>query len=168
MQRKINSVSLVRFFIHTKNEACCTRRFSCRLGLFISWRTNLYLISGKDKKKKQMWKSNLRIYLQSVWNMIAALTSLCDTFMTNSFPKIQRNTTSKRGNRLAKRRFSSSRLPACVKPSETWTQLSTSTMLTDWVVPVKSLLALQVFCFCLVHLGHFRTWKTKTSGKNAF
>lgn len=111
MQRKANLLSLVRFFIHTKNEACCTRRFSCRLGLFISWRTNLYLISGKDKKKSKC-KDQTWEFTCSLWNMIDAITSLCGTFMTTSFPKIQRNITSKRRNCLAKRCFSSSHLPA--------------------------------------------------------
>lgn len=138
MQGKANSVSRVRLLYIPRTRP--VPYIISAADLACSLAEELICIWFLAKTKKEMERSNLRIYLQSVWNMIDTLKSLCDTFMTNSFAKIQRNITSKRRNHLAKRHLLT--VLICLqflKPSETLTQLSTSTMLTNWVVPVKSL-----------------------------
>lgn len=99
--------------------------------------------------------------------MTDSLTSLCDTFMTNSFPTIQRNIPSKRRNCLAKRHFS--QLPfACGFWSRQKNWLSWALQpcwQTEWCQSRVYVRTLQVFCFCLTHLDHFTTCKTKTRGR---
>lgn len=106
----------------------------------------------------------LKNFLQSVGNMTNSLTSLCDTFVTNSSPTIQRNIPSKRRNFLAKRHFS--QFPfACGfwRHQKNWLSWALhpcwQTERRQSRVYVRTL---QVFCFCLTHLDHFRMCKTKT------
>lgn len=100
--------------------------------------------------------------------MTDSLASLCDTFVTNSFPTIQRNIPSKRRNCLAKRHFS--QFPfACGFWSHQKNWLSWALhpgWQTEWCQSRVYVRTLQVFCFCLTHLDHFRVCKTKTRGRN--
>lgn len=165
MPRKANSELLVRFLYIPRTRPVAygisAADLTCSLveELICTW--------SLAKTKKKMERSNSRIYLQSVWNMIDALASPCDTSMTNSFPKIQRNITSKRRNGLARRRFSRFSF-ACGFWSHQKHWLSWALQQcwqTEWCQSRVSVRALQVFYFCLIHLDDFRTSKTKTRGK---
>lgn len=96
--------------------------------------------------------------------MTDSLTSLCDTFVTNSSPTIQRNIPSKRRNCLAKRHFS--QFPfACGfwRHQKNWLSWGLHPCWqTEWHQSRVYVRTLQVFCFCLTHLDHFRMCKTKT------
>lgn len=96
--------------------------------------------------------------------MTDSLRSLCDVFVTNSFPTIQRHIPSKRRNCLANRHFS--QFPfACGFRSHQKNWLSWvlhPCWQTEWCQSRVYVRILRVFCFCLTHLDHSRKCKTKT------
>lgn len=108
MQSKSSSVSFVRLLYIPRTRPVVYGISGAGLACSIAEELICTWFLGKDKKENGMYS---RRYLQSVWNTIDALTSLCDTFMT-AFLKSKEISQAKEETTWQKSTSHSSHLPA--------------------------------------------------------